>query len=119
MVVVVMKDQPGQPDQSAQSAVPRRHRATGNPPGRPRNLARRRLVRRLLSRPDPATGRLPTFSEVADRVGVSKQRVGQLAREWGISGRREDGGLRGRRRWQRRGDGQDGQNGQSAKEAAQ
>jgi hypothetical protein len=91
-------------------AAPRRHRATGNPPGRPRNLVLRREVRKLLDRPDPATGQLPTFSEVADRVGVSKQRVGQLAREWGIRGRAagRQGGLRGRRRWARRTEDQNG-----------
>ena len=51
-------------------------------------------VRALLARKTPALN----FAEIGDLLGVSRERVRQIAKEFGVTGRIPGGGFRGARR---------------------
>jgi hypothetical protein len=62
-----------------------------------RDLSLRAAIREMLEDEYPEGGH-PTFAAVGELLGLSKQRVWELAKEMGIGGRVR-GRLRGRRRW--------------------
>ena len=71
-------------------------------PGQARkNLSRREQVRELVEQHVNAATSLPlTFAEIADLLGISRERVRQLAKEeLGVGGRDRRGRLVGKRRW--------------------
>jgi hypothetical protein len=59
-----------------------------------RNDARRAEVKRLLGQNKPVLN----FTQIGEMVGVSRERVRQLAKEIGVVGRLSEGGLRGQAR---------------------
>jgi hypothetical protein len=67
-----------------------------------RNERRRQQVRELVSQTDAETGLPLTFAAIADLLGISRERVRQLA--W------EEAGVRGKIRWKAE-EGQEGRQG--------
>lgn len=66
-----------------------------------RNERRREQVRELVEQHVNQATNLPlTFAEIADLLGISRERVRQLAKEeLGVGGRDRRGRLVGKRRW--------------------